>query len=60
MNKKEVEEYAVDGKITVRYIGDGVSLKVKGMTFPQGEDTRLSLTKLDRLKKSQWAMLEVV
>lgn len=60
MYKQEVEKYAVNGKITVQYIGSGVSLRVQGMTFPRGEDTRLSLTKLDRLKKKDWKVLEIV
>ena len=60
MNKQEAEIYAVNGKVNVIYTGMEKSLSVEGMFFPQGETVRLSLTKLDRLKKQHWKVLEVV
>ena len=60
MNKQEAEIYAVNGKVTVTYTGMKKSLSIEGMFFPQDEPVRLSLTKLDRLKKQHWKALEVV
>ena len=51
MNKQEAEKYAVNGKVNVVYTGMRKKLSVHGMLFPYGETVRLSLTKLDRLKK---------
>ena len=51
MNKQEAEKYAVNGKVNVVYVGMKKKLSVHGMLFPYGETVRLSLTKLDRLKR---------
>jgi hypothetical protein len=60
MDKKEAEKYAINGKVTVVYKGTTDHLFVAGMMFPYGEPTRLSLTKIDRLKKIHLNSLEVV
>jgi len=57
---RENKDTHEDGKLHVVYEGPTGGLEVAGMVFPQGVETRLSPTKVDRIPDEYWKTLRIV